>query len=441
MDDFQKTGAPFALTSPCGVAKLGALLLLATASGAASARASEIPAPLTLSWCLERAREASPAIERADSLASAAEYRIRPAGALEDPRFGYEASNLPVGSFDFNSTPLSGHQLGLRQKLPFPGLLSSRRRAAEEGASALQLLLEDQHFSTDGAVESAWAELGFAQQALAITNRNIALFRQLAATAETRYRVGTALQQDVLRAQVELTALLEEQLRRNEAIAAAEARLVELLDLPLATSLPPTAESGGPGSEPSLAPLLERLAEQSPRLKASQKWIEQARLDVRTAELEGLPDVDLGVGYRVRADVPGDPVEGQDFFSAGLTLRLPIDRSKWRARVAEKRALLRRAEADLRAQRAALGAQTRRAHAALVRAASEQVLLETGLVPQARQSLESTRSAYEVGRIEFLSLLDSQVRLLDAELRLARARADRRIAFSALEAASGEKLR
>ena len=91
--------------------------------------------------------------------------------------------------------------------------------------------------------------------------------------------------------------------------------------------------------------------------------------------------------------------------------------------------------------RAALISQTRRAHAELTRASSEEALLETGLVPQARQSLESSRSAYEVGRIEFLSLLDSQVRLLDAELQLVRARADKRRAFAALEAAAGEKLR
>ena len=76
-----------------------------------------------------------------------------------------------------------------------------------------------------------------------------------------------------------------------------------------------------------------------------------------------------------------------------------------------------------------------------MRASSEEALLETGLVPQARQSLASSRSAYKVGRIEFLSLLDSQVRLLGAELRLARARADKRLAFASLEAAAGEKLR
>jgi outer membrane protein TolC len=418
------------------------LLFAAFPAGARSAESSpEIPELLRLSWCLERARVANPTLESAAALASAASHRVGPAGALDDPRIGYEASNLPLGDFDFRSTPLSGHQLGLRQKFPFPGLLSSRRNAARSGAEASAFLVEDQKFLIDGAVEMAWAELGFAQQALDITDRNIALLRHLSATAESRYRVGSGLQQDVLRAHVELTALLQERLRREEAIERAESRVVEILDLPGDTALPRTAMLQMSVENPPLPPLLDSLEERSAKLQAARRTIESARARVRVAELEGLPDIDVGIGYRARANVVGDPVEGDDFFSAGITLRLPINRSKWRSRVAEKKALLRRAEADYRATRAVLVSLTRRAHAELVRAASEEALLETGLVPQARQSLESSRSGYEVGRIEFLSLLDSQVRLLGSELRLVRARADKRLAFAALESAAGEKLR
>lgn len=423
--------------------KSSVLLLLVASPGTAEDRPSPtaIPEPLPLAWCLERARQANPALARAAAVSSAASHRVGPAGALEDPRLAYEASNIPTGDLDFNSTPLSGHQFGLRQKLPFPGLLSSRKRAALRNAEASALLADDQELLTDGAVEMAWAELGFAQQALDITDRNIALLRQLSATAETRYRVGSGLQQDVLRAQVELTALLQEKLRREEAIQHAESQLVELLDLPAETELPRTADLGLVAKQPALGPLLASLEERSARLGAARKSVEAAKAQVRAAEIEGLPDIDLGIGYRARQDVEGDLVNGDDFVSAGVTIRLPITRSKWRARVAEQKALLRRAEADLRASRAALGSLTRRAHAELVRASSEEALLGTGLVPQARQSLASSRSAYEVGRIEFLSLLDSQVRLLGAELRLARARADRRRAFASLEAAAGEKLR
>jgi len=417
------------------------LLALLPISASAEQLSPAIPQVLTLDWCLEQASIANPSLAQMEASASAASHRIRPAGALDDPRIAYEASNVPTGDFDFDSTPLSGNQLGLRQKLPFPGLLSSREKAAQRNAQAASLLVDDRRLVVSGAVEAAWAELGFAQQALDITDRNIALLRQLSATAESRYRVGSGLQQDVLRAQVELTALLQERLRREEAIERSQARLVALLDLPADTRLPRTAPLGLNANEPTLSPLLEGLTKNNARLRAAAEKVEESRHRIRVAELEGMPDVDLGVGYRIRKNVMGDPVNGDDFLSAGLTVRLPLNRSKWRAKVSEQKALLRRAEATLRDVQATLVSHVRTAHAELIRATSEEALLETGLVPQARQSLESSRSAYKVGRIDFLSLLDSQVRLLDAELRLVRSQADKRRAFAALETASGEKLR
>ena len=425
-----------------GVAKALAVLLAATPALAGTHDSAQtVPSVLTLEWCLERAQEANPALAEAAALASAALHRIRPAGAFDDPRLAYDASNIPVGDFNFDSTPLSGHQLGLRQKLPFPGLRSNRKSVASRGYEASDLLHKDRHLLINAAVESAWAELSFAQKALGITDQNIDLLRQLEATAQSKYRVGSGLQQDVLRAQVELTALLQERLRREESIERASARLVALLDLPADTQLSAAASLKFTTSVPDLSPLLAGIERNNPRILSAAKTVEEARLRIRVAELEGLPDVDLGVGYRIRKNVPGDRVDGDDFFSAGITIRLPVDRTKWRSKVSEQESLLRRAQAELRRVRGQLGSRTRSAHAELVRASSEEALLETGLVPQARQSLEASRSAYEVGRVDFLSLLDSQVRLLGAELRLVRVRADKRQAFAALETASGEKLR
>jgi len=399
------------------------------------------PTPLSLDWCLRRAREANPGLARLAASSEAAWHRIESAGALEDPRFTYEASNIPTGDFDFRSTPLSGHQLGLRQKLPMLGLLSNREEAARSGARISRLLVADEQVWLAGAVESAWAELGFAQQSRRLTERNIRLLRQLTEIAEVKYRVGKGLQQDVLRSQVELTVLLQERLRRDAAVAKSEAQLIEILDLPADVVLPEVDTLELASDPPPLAPLLAALDSRSAGLLAAREKIDEARTRVRVAELEGYPDFEFGLGYRIRNSVSGDAVDGDDFFSAGITLRLPINRSKWRSRVAERRALVRHAEATLRADRAALSARTRVAHAEVVRASAEEALMETGLVPQARQSFASSRSGYEVGRIDFLSLLDSQVRLLDAELRLARARADKRRAFAALESATGEKLR
>lgn len=400
-----------------------------------------LPDPLPLEWCLEAAQRDNPDIAADRAGADAALRRIRPAGSLEDPRLSYVAANLPIGEWGFDASPMSGNQFELMQKLPFPGLLGNRAAAARAAAAAAEASLADRRRRVAAEVERAWAALGFAQRALEITESNIELLRQIAQIAEAKYRVGAGLQQDVMRAQVELTLLLEERLARTAALQAREARLAALLDLPPTTSLPRTAELRDASPLPDLTSLIERLEQTSPLLRASAEQVEQQERAQRAVELEGYPDVDLGVAYRLRAAVSGDPVSGDDFVSAGLTVRLPVDRGKWRERVAERDALLRRAKAARRGALAQLRDRVRSTFADLARADAQVALLETGLVPQARQSLESSRSGYEVDKVDFLSLLDSQVKLLDAELGLVRAVTDRRAAFAALEGAVGEVLR
>jgi cobalt-zinc-cadmium efflux system outer membrane protein len=432
-------GLPLVL--PSILASLVSFGLVALPASASEPALPSPPSPLPLDWALERAAAMNPEIAGNAAARDAARERADSAWALEDPRFSYEASNIPVGDWDFNSTPLSGQQLGLRQHLPFPGVLGNREAAARAGYEASRMELDDRRRAVAGAVETAWAELGFVQRALAITRRNIELLRQLAAIAEARYKVGSGLQQDVIRAQVELTSFLEEELAREAAVVRAEARVAELLDLPAELPLPQTASLEDPTPVPPIGAVLEGLEQRSPLLLALAARVEEAEKQVRVARFEGLPDVDLGVGYRIRRNVPGDPVEGEDFFSAGFTVRLPVDRRRWNAKVAEARADVRHAQARYRGAAASLRARVRTAHAELTRADADSRLVATGLIPQARQSLESSRSAYEVGRIDFLALLDSQVGLLRAELREVRALADRRAAFASLEVAAGEDLR
>ena len=399
------------------------------------------PDPLPLSWCQEQAGRSNPELAADSSAAEAARHRIAPAGALEDPRIGYEASNVPVGSWDFDSTPLSGHQLRLAQKLPFPGLLRKRKAAAESAAHAAEADLADRRVILATEVERAWVELGFAQRAVEITDRNLELLRHLVRITEARYRVGSGLQQDVLRSHVELTSLLQQRLRRVAETRSAEARLGSLLDFDPGTHLPRTTELTESTPLPALPNLLARVDDVHPRLRAATARVEEAQRLRRVAQLAGYPDFDLGFGYRIRTRVAGDSVSGDDFVSAGVSLRLPLNRSRWRAQIAEREALLRRAEAMRRGVRANLRDRLRTNHAELVRADEELSLIETGLIPQTRQSLESNRAGYEVGRVDFPSLVDTQVNLLEAELKLARAVAGRRSAWAGLEAAVGEVLR
>jgi outer membrane protein TolC len=420
------------------------LMLVSGAEAHASQQpesAASMPEPLSLGWCIERAIATNPSLDAVDAEAEATRARAGYAGRLEDPRFGYEMLNLPTEDWNFHSTPMSGHRLSLNQKLPVPGLLSSQREAAQAAVQAADAGLEDRRARIAARVELTWSALAVAQRALEITEQNLDLLRQLREIAEAKYRVGTGIQQDVIRAQLELTTLLAERLRREATLAKSEASLAALLDLPIDQHFPRTEELDQSTAIPALSDLLSRVSDASPLLRERRARVVEAKKRVRATKLESYPDVDLSIGYRIRDSVEQDPVRGQDFLSAGFTLRLPVDRQKWNAKVAEQRSYLRKAEAEYRASLATLGNEIRTAHSDLVGADAEVELLVTGLLPQARQSLESSRSGYEVARIDFLSLLDSELRLFEAELRLIQARATRRASLARLEATLGEELR
>ena len=409
--------------------------------GALSAYAQTPPDPLPLAWCLERAEEANPDLEVARSAAAAAGERVYPAGALPDPRLRYELSNVPSGDLDLGSTPLSGQLFGLSMHLPFPGLLKSQREAARAIAQAAEAAADDESRRVAAAVEWAWVELGFAQRALDVTEGNMDLLRQFAKIAEAKYKVGEGLQQNVMHAQAALTELLDERLQRRAALQAGQARLGALLELPLDLDLPRTTSLREAAPLPQLAALDARLDATSPRLRALAERKAAAEHQRQAVRLQGYPDFDVGLGYRVRRQVPGDPVEGDDFLGASVVVRLPLDRRKRQAQVAEQDALVRQSQAEFRKVRAQLRDVLRQRYAELQRADQTIALLEDGLLPQAQQTLDSSRSAYAVNKVTFLSLIDSQVRLLNAQLRLERAIADRRIAFAAIEANVGAALR
>ena len=76
----------------------------------------------------------------------------------------------------------------------------------------------------------------------------------------------------------------------------------------------------------------------------------------------------------------------------------------------------------------------------LQRARDQIVLLNEGILPQARTSLSSATASYQVGAVDFLTLLDSQVTLYRHELDYHRLLADFANNLAALERAVGTEV-
>ena len=93
------------------------------------------------------------------------------------------------------------------QRIPLPGLLSAREQAAEYAAGAAREVLADREGVIVNLVKQGYYALAFLDRAIEVTEKNRVLLKDLIRIARTKYMVGRGLQQDVLKAQVSLSAL------------------------------------------------------------------------------------------------------------------------------------------------------------------------------------------------------------------------------------------
>lgn len=394
---------------------------------------------LTLSAALAQAERDSPKL-----LAIRARYEALKAipvqeGSLPDPEISFSAMSLPVDTFDTAQEDMTQLQFGISQKFPFPGKLRLKQEAAEQEAQAAGDNVEELRLKLRRDVEVFWWQLYYLDRALAIVAGNQDLLRQFVEIAKTKYTVGQGLQQDVLLSQLELSRLVDLQLKLKGLRAQKAAQLNALLGRPadVPIKLPDQVERTliEPPQEAELFVHAER---QRPLLAKMRKQIEAARVRVELAKKEFFPDFTLGAfhGFR-RGQTPGGKSR-PDFLTLSLSMNLPLYFATKQAKAVDQRQseLLRErfqwqdAWNQVRAEIASALADYRRAR--------EQVrLFEQGILPQARQTVASMLAGYQVGRVDFLNLVSAQITLYNYEIQYWKTLAETRQSLARLEAAVG----
>ena len=179
---------------------------------------------LKLEALINEALESNPELATLQQRLAAERSRIPQAGAWKDPMFTVDFSNLPLNELNFDSSPMSGIQFTLSQQLPYWGKRNARERMAEQTALAMEASYFDRQGIIVNLVKQSYFTLAFLDRAIEITVENEALLRDFIRITQTRYAVGTGLQEDVLQAQVALSVLKDRliQLRRDRAHAEAE---------------------------------------------------------------------------------------------------------------------------------------------------------------------------------------------------------------------------
>ena len=395
---------------------------------------------LTVDRAVETALAANPHLAAVAAHAEALRAVPAQARALPDPVIGLNAMNLPTDSFNLRQEPMTQIQLSLSQMIPYPGKRQLMADAAGYEATAGLARAEDARLELAGQVRAAWWRLFQHDRALEIIGQNTRLMRDVIRIAQARYEVGDGLQQDVLLAQLELSRLLEREMRLNGMRSRAEAALGALLDRPvgLLIALPPEPGNTLLPDLPADAELVAAAISDRPALAAEQALMGAARARLGLAELNLRPNFTVGAGYGLRGG--DDPFRGErpDFLSVMVGVTVPLyAESKQRKAIEQQSHEVSRREFAyddaIRAIQAAIAG-----HRADYEAAREQVtLLETAIILQAQQTAASMLAGYRVNEVDFLNVVNSQITLYNSQINYWEALGTAKAALAMLAASAG----
>ncbi len=338
------------------------------------------------------------------------------AGSLDDPMLGFGAVNVPVDTFSFEQEPMTQKVVSLSQKFPWFGKLGLREQRQTAIANRQLWNLRAKRFELARRIAVTYYEVGYVERGLEINRRLSDLVEQLRKVAESRYATGKGIQQDVLEAHVELTKLVDEKVTLERKRQTLEDRINELLNTDMFTPVTPPDRLPSPDLKLDVKTLQDLSLKQNPRLGARQAEIDQAAVEVDLAKKDYWPDMNVSAAYGQREkDLTGRDLP--DFASLSVSINVPV----WFRTKQDKKlgAANRRQEAAKHSYRNLAETLPHKVSALVTEINTFQEnyhVYNDALILQAQQWAKSTLAAYQVGKVEFNTMIRAQLQALRLEL-------------------------
>ena len=384
---------------------------------------------------IEQALENNPEIKAMQRRFDMMRARIPQAKALDEPvlSVGYMGNIAPF--YVQRGDPSSGRTISISQDFPFPGKRSLKGKIANSDTEAEWWNFEQTRRNVVAEVKDAYFDLYYVTKALGVITKTKTLLEQFTKIAEARYSVGRGIQQDVLKAQVEFSKLIEQQTMLEQRKQIAEARLNSLLYRESDSPVAAPAELKPRDFPYTLTELNETAIANYPDLKAQRRKIEGAQYAIQLAKKDFYPDFAVGFTYVNRPAMP-------EMYGVTVGIKLPIYYAqKQRPAITEATASFEAEKRSFENTTTILMFKIRDKYLAETTARRLLSLYSTTIVPQSSLSLESAIAGYQVGRVDFLTLLDNLVTLLNYELSYYEQLSNEEKAVAALEPLVGVTLR
>jgi len=334
------------------------------------------------------------------------------------------------------------HRFAIMQTFPWFGKLSLRKDKASERANALEAAYDARKLNLFYQVKEPFFEYAYLARAVDVTQENVDLLNFFERIARAKYVVGNMTQSAVTRVQVELGKLEDRLSTLNHMRAPIAAKLNAALNRPSQAELPWPKPVDDVSMEASDDELLAWLSKNNPDLRALDFQVNEAKVGMDLARKEYFPDLTLDVQWIETGEALNPAVEdsGKDPIIAGITFNLPIWYGKLNAGEREASARYYGSMEERSERENVLKADLEMALFRYRDAHRKLRLYRDSLIPKAKQSLEVTLQEFETGKGAVLDVIDAQRTLLQFELEVERARADRAQRLAQLEMLVGKQI-
>ena len=413
-------------------------LVILVLGGAEPALSEEATIGRTVESLLEFAKSNNPEYAAMRHEADAAGERITPAGALPDPKFRTEFMDVTrAGEQNPSLLPsrVGSTKYLLMQDLPWYGKRDLKREIAELDAEGAQGRARGSWVDLAARIKSAHAQLYYVVRNERLSREILDLMARLEKIAQARYAGGLTVQQDVIRTQVEQTAMQNELIGLQNERAQLGARLNGLL------ARRPGAKLADPEIlRPLPAPAkLDYLAlEDRVRARNPQLFVEEAR--IKSAEKNRdltyknrYPDFILGTG-------PTQTQSSARDWEVMIEVNIPLQQASRRAQERESESMLAAARSRKEAAANQILADLAESLSAIDAARRSEMLATNSLLPQAELSFRSAVAGYENGKVDFATLLEAQKQIRLARQNQIKAQAEAQLRLAEIEKLLGEDL-
>ena len=384
---------------------------------------------INLQSLIEEMSARSPEIRAARERWEAAKAVVPQVQTLPDPRLQFGYQRMPM------TDPLQGAMYGFGQEIPFPGKLKLKGEVAQSEAERLEQEFQALRLRHIAALKEAYFNLHFVHKSIEIVGKNKVLLMQFEKTAKARYSVGQAAQQDVFRAQVEISRVLDRLAVLDQQKESLHAAINRLVNRPPADPLGTPEEIHTTILTIPLQELSQRADEFSPALLATAKSIDRSERSVSLAKRQYYPDFDV-TALGLRNDRIND-----NGYQVMVGIKIPLFyETKQKQGVREALAGLEGAREDFSAARQDVLFQVKDNFVQAQRAERLITILRDAIIPQATLGLQAAQAGYAVGKVDFLTLLNSLLILQDSQLELHGEMVNHEKALARLEAVTGGPL-